>query len=223
MADICGVIYIMTNPAIPGYVKFGYTKDVEGRRKELSNSSVPYSFRLYATYDVECSLCDKDLYDLIDTLNPELRATEEDDRGRMRAKEFYAISAEDAYKILESIAKMHGFAETRLKKYEITASEMRDEEIAKEVVRRRVNENFRFSLCEIQPGQQIAFRGKEGNPNNGKQFTVDDEKHVLYNGERWSLSALGRELGGIYEWGAGNFEYNGENLNNIRARLGNII
>lgn len=39
----------MTNKAMPGLVKIGYTEnDVEKRRRELSNTSVPYPFEIFA-------------------------------------------------------------------------------------------------------------------------------------------------------------------------------
>ena len=33
-----GVIYILTNPSFPEYVKIGYTDDVDRRLKELNRS-----------------------------------------------------------------------------------------------------------------------------------------------------------------------------------------
>lgn len=49
-----GVIYILTNPAFPQYVKIGYEQDLEKRLKQLNRSeTIPYAFRAYAVYDVE--------------------------------------------------------------------------------------------------------------------------------------------------------------------------
>ena len=51
--NICGSIYVLTNPSFPDYVKIGYSKNVEERINKLNNSeAVPFGFRLYATYDV---------------------------------------------------------------------------------------------------------------------------------------------------------------------------
>ena len=35
-----GVIYILTNPSFPEYVKIGYAKDIEKRLKQLNHSSL---------------------------------------------------------------------------------------------------------------------------------------------------------------------------------------
>lgn len=49
-----GVIYILTNPSFPQYVKIGYAQDLEKRLKQLNRSeTIPYAFRAYAVYDVE--------------------------------------------------------------------------------------------------------------------------------------------------------------------------
>ena len=49
-----GVIYILTNPSFPQYVKIGYADNVESRLKQLNNSEcIPFAFRIYATYEVE--------------------------------------------------------------------------------------------------------------------------------------------------------------------------
>lgn len=53
-------------------------------------------------------------------------------------------------------------------------------------------------------------------------FEVADDKHVFYNGELWSLSALSKHLidrnGEVA--GPRYFKYKGEWLNDIRTRLG---
>ena len=91
-----GVIYILTNPAFPQYVKIGFAQDLEKRLKQLNRSeTIPYAFRAYAVYDVESELTDKDLHAIIDSINPDLRTIENFD-GKKRVKEFYAMSAEDA-------------------------------------------------------------------------------------------------------------------------------
>lgn len=75
-----GVIYILTNPSFPQYVKIGYADNVESRLKQLNNSEcIPFAFRIYATYEVEEHLTDLKLHSLIDQLNPNLRSIDEVD------------------------------------------------------------------------------------------------------------------------------------------------
>ena len=89
-----GVIYILTNPSFPQYVKIGYANDVNDRLKQLNRSEcVPFAFRLYAYYEVSNRLSDKKIHEIIDNLNPDLRSIEEND-GQKRVREFYAMDAE---------------------------------------------------------------------------------------------------------------------------------
>ena len=72
-----GVIYILTNPSFPEYVKIGYAAKLEERLRHLNRSeAIPYAFRAYATYEVESNLTDVVFHDLIDRLNPDLRSIE---------------------------------------------------------------------------------------------------------------------------------------------------
>ena len=128
-----GVIYILTNPAFDEYVKIGYASNLENRLKTLNNSSaLPYAFRVYAVYEVDSKLTDKELHKLIDTLNPDLRAIEHFD-GKTRTKEFFAMSPEDAYTILECIAKISG-TQKSLKRMKPEGHEVLDEKTAKEIM-----------------------------------------------------------------------------------------
>ena len=99
-----GVIYILTNPSFPEYVKIGYADDIDKRLKQLNRSEcTPFAFRVYATYEVNSRLSDLKIHSIIDKLNPNLRSIENND-GKKRVREFYAMTPEDAYSILEAIA-----------------------------------------------------------------------------------------------------------------------
>lgn len=107
MSDTKGFIYILTNPSFPDYVKIGYADNVEKRLIDLNRSEcIPFAFRIYATYEVPKRLTDLSLHSLIDKLNPTLRAIDTFN-GKPRKKEFYAMSKEDAYSLLEAIAEIH--------------------------------------------------------------------------------------------------------------------
>ncbi len=140
-----GVIYILTNPAFPEYIKIGYAGNLENRLKQLNRSeTIPFAFRVYAIYEVESNLTDKELHKLIDTLNPDLRTIETFD-GKQRVKEFYAMSAEDAYQLLECIAKISG-TQDRLKRMTPEGHEVLDEQIAEEN-----RENVRYADADDLP------------------------------------------------------------------------
>ena len=81
--EVKGYIYILTNPSFPNLVKIGYAKDVERRVKELNRSScIPFSFRIYGYYRVNTELSDKALHNIIDKINPDLRAIEPQEGNR---------------------------------------------------------------------------------------------------------------------------------------------
>ena len=216
-----GFIYILTNPSFPQYVKIGYATNVKQRLDELNRSSaVPFAFRVYATYEVDSALSDKKLHTILDKLNPELRSMEEID-GKKRIREFYAITPEDSYAILEAIAEINGYKH-RLKKWKATVAEQKDEAMAQEISEAHQERlaPFTFSMCNIAVGEEIEFWRSATEPS-GIMCTVADDKHVEYDGQKWSLTALAKHLLGIKGAIAGPryFKYKGEWLNDIRQSV----
>ena len=219
--DIKGYIYILTNPSFKEYVKIGYADNVENRLKQLNNSEcTPFAFRVYATYGVEDRLSDITLHKLIDQLNPNLRSID-NINGKKRIREFYAMSPEQAYSILESIAIISG-CKHRLKLWGITEDERQDVELAQEIEEEHIERlsPFTFSKCNIAVGSKIMFVCR-GNKNSGVECMVVDDRNVEYNGKKYSLSSLATELLGSKHGVAGPryFKYKGEWLNKIRAKL----
>ena len=210
-----GVIYILTNPSFPDYVKIGYAHDLEKRLNQLNRSeTIPFAFRAYAIYEVESELTDKKLHKLIDTLNPDLRTIETFD-GKKREKEFYAMSKEDAYSLLECIAKISG-TEHCLKLMTPEGHEIRDEQIAEDITNTARKGPFTFSECGIPVGAKIAYVR-----DSSIVATVVDDRHIEYNGVTTSMSALAQELLGS-KWqvqGTAYFTYKGKRLTDIREGL----
>lgn len=221
MEKSVGVIYILTNPSFPQYVKIGYADNVESRLKQLNNSEcIPFAFRIYATYEVEERLTDLKLHALIDQLNPNLRSIDNVD-GKKRVREFYAMSPEQAYSILETIAILGG-RKNRLKLWELSEEQRKDVEIAAEIEDAHIERltPFTFSKCNIPVGATLTYINR-GKANSGINVVVVDDKNVEYQGRKYSLSALATELSGS-KWGVAGpryFKYNGEWLNTIRARV----
>lgn len=211
-----GCIYILTNPSFPEYVKIGYASNLENRLKQLNRSeTVPFAFRAYAIYEVEKALTDKELHKLIDKLNPDLRTIETFD-GKERVKEFYAMSAEDAYGLLECIAKISGTTD-RLKKMKPEGHEIEDEKTAEEIKETARRGPFNFSECGIPFGSELVF------VDDAKiKVKVVDDRHIEYDGEITSLSALAQRLKKYNHPIQGTlwFKYNGEVLSELRDRLG---
>lgn len=213
-----GCIYILTNPSFPEYVKIGYAANVKQRLDELNRSSaVPFSFRIYATYEVDSNLSDKKLHSILDKLNPELRSREVIN-GKTRTREFYAMTPEDAYSILEAIAEINNYSE-RLKKWKETAEQKKDEQLANEISEEHKERlaPFSFTKCGIPVKSEICFI-----KDKTKVCYVVDDRHVEYNGITMSLTALARDLLQTTNSIAGPmfFTYKGERLVDIRYRLG---
>lgn len=213
-----GVIYILTNPSFPEYVKIGYADDIDKRLKQLNRSEcTPFAFRVYATYEVNSRLSDLKIHSIIDKLNPNLRSIENND-GKKRIREFYAMTPEDAYSILEAIAEIHGCTDN-LKLVTPNEKEAQAEATAQEIdteVTERAS-NFSFTKCNIPIGATITYSGDEA-----ITATVVDDRLVEYNGETMSLTALAKLVSGI-KYSIPDpkfFKYNGEALNDIRHRLG---
>ena len=216
MSEIKGVIYILTNPSFPEYVKIGYAKDIEQRLLQLNRSeTIPFAFRVYATYDVVTPLSDLILHDLIDGLNPDLRAIETFN-GKKRTREFYEMTPEYAYNILSSIAKLSG-TESRLKRIKPEGHEVEDIKMAEEAEKAYRRGPFTFSSVGINPGEIIIFV-----PDCSITATVVDDKHIRIGETVTSLSGAAKSilhknaLQGPKFW-----SYNGRILDDIRTEKEN--
>lgn len=188
-----GVIYILTNPSFPDYVKIGYADDVERRLRELNRSEcIPFAFRLYAYYKVPKRLTDMKLHQMIDKLNPNLRSIEEFD-GKTRKREFYNMSASDAYSILETIAQINGL-ESNLVLVEPSAKQLEDEEEAETIRAKRTalpKLDWMIEQGVVSVGDEICVIS-----HPDKIATIVDGKHVKYNDEIMSLNVFGCKITG---------------------------
>ncbi len=210
-----GVIYILQNPAFKEYVKIGYAHDIEKRLRQLNRSeTIPFAFRVYAIYEVKSALTDMELHKLIDNLNPDLRTIETFD-GKKRVKEFYAMSPEDAYSILESIAKISGTIDC-LKRLTPEGHEILDDEIANDVKENARRGPFRFSEVGIKVGEKIVYI-----EDTSIQPVVVDDRHIEWNNQTTSLSALAQQLKNFNHavQGTLRFTYKGVKLTDLRDQM----
>lgn len=193
-----GYIYIMTNPCLKDMVKIGYATDVEERRKQLSTTALPYEYEIFATYETSGKLEDKKLHKLIDNLNPDLRVS--------KSREFFVMSAEDAYALLEAIATISG-SQDRLARCCPGGQSITD---SRKVKKPPVN----FAKCGIPIGAELVY---VDDPD--VRVTVATERKVQYNDELTSLSAIVKGIKGIRTAaGPSYFTYNGEVVSEIAAR-----
>ena len=188
MSEIKRVIYILTNPSFPQYVKIGFASNLEKRLKQLNRSeTIPYAFRVYAVYDAVTTLSDLVLHDLIDGLNPDLRVVETFD-GKKRVREFYEMPPEQAYGILTSIAKLSG-TESRLRRIKPEGHEVEDIKKAEEAERAYRRGPFTFSSIGVEPGEEIVFIS-----NHSIIATVVDDKHIRIGDTVTTLSGAAKNI-----------------------------
>ncbi|MDR0522669.1 MAG: GIY-YIG nuclease family protein, partial [Planctomycetaceae bacterium] len=122
-------VYILTNPAIPAWVKIGQTNDIRQRIKDLSRDvGVPFAFQEYAHLEVaDSQKMESILHDMIKNDYKKRRSINE---ITMREKEFFELSAEEAYAIfqkVEALVASQG-GKAKLVKAEPTDAELADQE-----------------------------------------------------------------------------------------------
>lgn len=204
MKDIKGVIYILTNPSFPQFVKIGYADDVDKRLAQLNRSEcVPYAFRLYAYYKTPARLTDLKVHEMIDILNPELR-TIENINGKKRVREFYAMTAEDAYKILYNIASASGL-EDNVILVEPTKEEEEAEDEAEELRSKppklahiKIADLFDANL--IKNGDEVYIKVAPD-----KIGIIESNNKISIDGNTYSFNQFGKFVTSwkaidIYEW-----------------------
>lgn len=214
MEDKIGYIYVLTNPSFPEYVKIGYADNVDARVAQLNRSEcTPFAFKKYAVLPVANRLADKNVHKLIDRFKPELRA-KENVNGKIRVREFFAMTAQEAVEILDTIGGIYG--ETP-QLFEQTTEEKHDQEIAeKAAIASERKSPFSFFKCGIKEGEVITYVH-----DANITCTVVNDREINYNGRLTSLSALAKKLlnrkSGVQ--GTLHFAYNGEILSALRKRL----
>jgi len=185
-----GLVYILTNPSLDGWVKIGMTErnDIERRLAELNAPpNIPLSYRCYAAYEVENPReVEQHVHRIIDMIDDSLHARELLDNGRIREREFFKISPETAYSIFREIAGLRADAHM-LKLYTPTAAQSREQEIAESRTRRSNNS---FKLLGIDVGEKIFFlyddsiTAEVSNNKNG----------VRFDGEEYTVSGLAKKI-----------------------------
>ena len=207
-----GCIYVLVNPAFPHLVKIGYADDIENRLKTLnSNSGIPADFHVYLTYENAARLEDKRVHELIDIINPALRYN--------KKREFYEMTTEQAYNMFLSMATIHGFQDN------LVLNPLNDSYIAEMIektlpVAEKTTKAtpLTFNMIEIAAGEKLVYTGDE----TVEVIVHEDLRHVVYNGEKISMSKLAAKLLGskYHVQGPLYFMYKGKRLTDIRKEIG---
>jgi hypothetical protein len=197
-----GIVYVLTNPEMPGLIKIGITSgDIEARIRSLDNTSVPVSFVcFYAAEVTDPNRVEKAVHEAFG-----------DHRVRPN-REFFRLSPDKAVAIIRLL-------ETRdVTPRNDVVSEPGDQAALDQARRRR--SNFRFSVVGIQKGALLhsVF-------DDDITCVVHDDRRVIFRGEEDSLSnsalTVAKEKG--YSWstiaGPAYWKYEGRTLSEIREEI----
>ena len=213
-----GIVYILTNPCLEGWVKIGQTcNTIEERLLALNNQpNIPLSFRAHAVYKVENpEEIERHIHSLFDIIDESLHARETLSSGRIREREFFRISPEDAFDVFTVVSLLRGDNDC-LERIDPNEEQIEDERIAEQKPRRK---KFKFSMLNIPIGSELKFLYDE------ECFcrTKDMGNKIEYEGDETTLSALaerlliekrGRKAGSAH--GTAYFTYNGSTLYDLR-------
>jgi len=210
------IVYVFTNPAMPGYIKIGMTTrdDVKQRLKELSApTGVPMPFKCpYAAEVRNAAEAEKSLHNAFAD-------------KRLPHREFFTVPEEKVIALLKQMAVDDVTPQTQKILDEITSPEdkLAQNIAADEPIERR--SKLRFSDIDISPGAELVFK-----PDPTKKCrVVDDGQQVEYMGSFYNFSDLAmkflREMGNTRltprAQGGYWFAYEGERLTERRDRLEN--
>jgi len=193
------IIYVLTNEAMPGYVKIGRTSsNLEQRIKDLSASTnIPIPFTcFYACTTKNAQFVEHQLHDAFDNnrINPK--------------REFFQIAPERVVSAL----KLAAIEDVTPKKDLVENPKDRQALISA----RKIREKFNFDMAKIPVGSELIF-----SRNENIRAKVIDSHFIEYNGKKTSLSKSAQSTLG-YDYGIAGTDYwtyEGETPDERRKRL----
>ncbi len=196
------IIYILTNEAMPGYVKIGKTStSLEQRVRELSSStSVPLPFTVfYACTVASANFVEHQLHDAFDNnrVNPR--------------REFFSIDPERVVAALR-LAQIEEI--TPHADIVDSAEDQKSLDIA-----RQMRSRFNFDMVDIPLGAELYFSRNEN--IRVRVIGRAGSESIEFNGKATSLSTAAQEVLGYRNAVSGTdyWVYEGETLDERRRRL----
>ena len=174
-----GIVYLLTNPYMPGLVKIGMTKqeDLDKRMKELYTTGVPVPFEC----QFACKVNNKDCAKIEKALH-----TAFDPQRVNKNREFFRINVEQAKAILELF---HHTDVTEDVSEEIQ-NDLTDEDKAASIKAQATHRPpLNFFEMGMQKGDILQWR-----EDPSIAISVYSGRSVLYDGKEIAISALTRDL-----------------------------
>lgn len=192
-----GIVYVLTNAAMPKMVKIGRTgNDIDQRLSQLYSTGVPLPFECaYAAKVANMDKVEKAFHNAFGPyrVNPK--------------REFFSIEPEQAIGLLD-LMKLEDM--TPVVQQEADQVDV-DAKAAVEKFKKSRRPNLRFTKLGIPEGAVLKFTQGE------QTCTVVSRKHVEYDGQQWSMTGLAQHLTGITRplRGSSYFKYKGELLSDL--------
>ena len=192
-----GIIYVLINAAMPGYVKVGSTDDLERRIKEMYSTNVPLPFECFYA-------CEVDNYKKVERYIHDAFL----DHRTTNAREFFEISPERVVSALKPLEIKDVTPKTDI-------VDSKEDLLALNKARNR-RAVFNFKMVGIPVGAELYF-----SRNEEIKATVKDNRTIIYNGEETSLSASAKKILKASNAVAGTdyWSYEGETLVERRHRM----
>ena len=175
-----GIVYLLTNPCMPGLVKIGMTtqEDIEKRMKELYTTGVPVPFECQFACEVNKKDCAK--------IEKALHTAFEPQRIN-KNREFFKINVEQARAILELF---HHTDVTEEVTEEIQNDLTDDDKAASSKVKTK-RPPLNFYEMGLHEGDVLVWKD-----DPSIFVTIISERKVSYKGEEVSISALSAQIKG---------------------------
>lgn len=174
-----GIVYLLTNPCMPGIVKIGKTSriDLQKRMKELYTTGVPVPFECVYACRIKLSHMDK--------LETTLHSAFEPYRVN-KNREFFSIKPEQAIAFMKFVDNIQDV--TSEVSAEIANDLTTDDMLAIAKVRKK-RPSINFYEMGMHDGDVLVFVQDES-----KTVTICGERKVLFEGSETSLTAVTKTL-----------------------------
>ena len=170
------IVYVLTNPAMPGIVKIGKTdQDIQARMKQLFRTNVPLPFECAVAVEVEGLEAEKVEKALFEAFRPH----------RVHgSREFFAIEPSQVKAILELFKAEVKEITAQVQQEAERGADTADREAVKSFKRARLP-NYNFAEMGIPVGATLVLADKG---EESITAIVAGEKKVVFQGEEMGLT-----------------------------------
>jgi hypothetical protein len=188
-------VYILTNPAMPDWVKVGKSNNVLRRINDLNCTAVPLPFECFACLKVPAD----------NVMNVERGLQTFLGYSFQKEKEFFRTSPDRVLKYFETAQLLNPA-------YEIIKGEDLEDESQTETEKSAATT---FALLDLPVGSKLVYT----KDSNVVCEVADKSNHVIYEGQKYTISGLAVKLCGYNVNGYTRFMFEDETLWKRRQRL----